>query len=117
MNLKEIFEAQTKLMDAMGWPGGKGQAGFRMHIQAAHVELDEALCESNWKPWKTDFDEPMTDVQHELCQVELTDTIQFIVNAAMCLGYTAEDLSTSLQAKLVENHRRIEAGEVTNGSS
>ena len=116
MTFKEFFEAQNELMLRMGWPGGVDQEGFRNHILAATSELVEALHETNWKPWKPNYLEPLAPGQRENLKTELTDIMQFIINAALCMGYTAEDLSDGLRSKLRVNHERVDNGETTNGA-
>ncbi len=111
VSFEELFDEQQKLLDRMGWPGGKSQEGFRNHILAAQVELVEALCETNWKPWKPDYLLSMSKESRKRCMVELTDVMQFIVNASLCMSFTAEDLSDGLRAKLKINHQRVDNGE------
>ena len=113
ISFQEFFNEQQVLMERMGWPGGTGQEGLRNHFLAAQVEIVEALMETNWKPWKPDYLFPIDNDARACLGTEITDAMQFLVNAALCMGFTAEDLSDGLRAKLIVNHQRTDDGETT----
>lgn len=110
LNLETIFNTQSNLQALMDWPGGIGQAGTKEMLLGAMVECTEALDEINWKPWKAHIPK---DYDKEKFTTELTDIIQFVINAALCMNLTAEDLTIALQVKWVENYARIKEGKVT----
>lgn len=117
LNLHELFEQQRRLQSRMGWPGGSPYtpiAGARTHVLAAMAELTEFLDELPWKPWKP---EGYKEIDRDAAATELTDVFQFLANAALCLGFTPEDLTTALRRKWVVNHARTDAGKTTAASS
>lgn len=113
MTLRKIFLEQALLLEKMGFPGGLSQEGAHKQLTAALVECVEALNETNWKVWKPNYLEPLSVEQQKAFATELTDIIQFVVNAAIYMGYTADDLDEALRAKLLVNYSRIANGEVT----
>lgn len=115
VTFQEFFDEQTALLKKMGWPGGKNQEGAHKQLLAAIVEVTEALAETNWKVWKPTYLDPINDGQRERLKTELTDIMQFVINTAIYMDYTAEELSDGLRAKLRVNHRRTDAGETTRG--
>ena len=113
LSFSDIERAQTDLQQAMGWPCGHGVDGFKENMFCAIVELTEALNELPWKQWKR-YDSGEAGWAHKKLKVatELTDSIQFVFNAAIALGITSDDLSYALQAKWAENFDRIDKNEV-----
>jgi hypothetical protein len=117
MTLEEIFVAQITLMEAMGWPAGApdsakcggNQDAAKAHLLAAIHECTEAMNELNWKPWKKN----RKIVDRDAFATELMDIVQLVVNAALVMGYTNEDLAKALRVKWAVNFQRIDAGEVT----
>lgn len=116
MTFKQFFEQQEILLTRMGWPGGKNQEGAHKQLQAAMVECVEALGETNWKVWKPNYLDPISAEQRELLKTELTDIMQFVINTAIYMEYTPEELSDGLWGKLGINHERVDNGETTNGT-
>ena len=102
----KIFEKQLELQTAMGYPLGQGEAGFKEAILALIVEATEALGEVNWKPWK----QTRKEVDHHKLATEMTDILQFWVNAALIMNLTPDDLMQALTFKWEVNKKRIEEG-------
>lgn len=122
MNIREIYEEQYKLLEAMGWPAGKpvhlpvgdgNQEAAKSHLLAAIVECTEALNEINWKPWK----KGSKAINYEEFTTELMDIIQFVINAAIVMDVTPRELESALRSKWLINYQRIQDGGVTNGAS
>ncbi len=93
-------------LKAMGNPLGMGEAGFKEAILALIVESTEALCETNWKPWKKTHKE----VNRQSLATEMTDILQFWVNAALTMELTPEILEQALRGKWKINKQRIKDG-------
>ena len=104
LTMAEMFTEQSNLEAALGNEPNADTAP--MHLLAAVSETMEALDELNWKPWK----KTKRTVDLEAYAEELTDTFQFLVNAAIALGLTEEDLTCALRDKWLINHRRITEG-------
>lgn len=107
----ELLKTQYDLQERMGWPTGNGIPGFKENMLAAHGEISEAVNEIPWKNWK-----PVgyKEVDRDALATELTDILQFVANAALCMDLTACELSGSLRRKWMENDRRIRDREVVN---
>lgn len=112
LNLTELLTTQRMLQARMGHPTGLGEAGAKENLLHVMVETVEAMCEINFKPWKTN----RFTVDRKALATELTDILQFWANAALAMGLTAEELTEALRAKWDVNHQRIEDGEVVGGS-
>jgi len=102
--LKEFFDEQTKLQEALGQPLGEGEAALKECVLAAQVELVEVLNEVNWKPWK----KSKKVVNKELLVTELVDVFQFLVNGCIAMDIKEEDLMQAYAEKLKINYQRIE---------
>lgn len=113
VSFEEFFKAQYELLEKMGWPGGKNQEGAHKQLTAAMVEIVEALSETNWKVWKPNYLQPLSEEQRSKLKTELTDIMQFVINTAIYMDFTAQDLSDGLRAKLKINHERTNNGETT----
>jgi len=113
---KELMDVQKDLQQIMGNPGAPGfdgshsDAGVKEMLLAAMMECSEALAEVSWKPWKP---EGYKEVDHNLLATELTDIIQFVANAAIYAGLSADDLETALRKKWRVNIERVANGETT----
>lgn len=114
---EELIDIQRDLQKLMGYPGAPkfksdnfDSKGVKEMLLAAMVECSEALGEVSWKPWKP---EEYKTVDKHLLATELTDIIQFVINAAIYANLTAEDLDTALRAKWQVNIQRIKDGDTT----
>jgi hypothetical protein len=109
IDLAELLKTQQLLQHLMAQPGGIGEAGMKENLLHVIVETVEALQETNFKPWKAVGKE----VNRQALAMELTDILQFWANAALAMGFTAQELSDALRRKWSINYERINNGEVT----
>lgn len=108
LDLTELLAAQARLQLRMGHPTGVGEAGVKESLLHVMVEAVEALREINFKPWKA----KKFSVNRVTLATELTDILQFWANAAIAMGFTAEELTDALRAKWGVNDQRIKDGDV-----
>lgn len=108
IDLSELFETQRILHARMGDCTGVGEAGVKENLLHVIVEAVEAMQEINFKPWKA----KRIAVDRVALATELTDILQFWVNAALAMDLTADDLTAALRAKWDVNQQRIDDGEV-----
>jgi NTP pyrophosphatase (non-canonical NTP hydrolase) len=113
LDLAELIGTQARLQARMGEPTGTGEAGVKESLLHVMVETVEALREINFKPWKT----TRFEVNREALATELTDILQFWANAAIAMGFTAEELTAALRGKWNVNHQRIDDGDVVENKS
>ena len=104
--LNTIFENQRLLQSCMGNPMGAGQEGVYHNIMGIINETQEVLDEINWKRWKKDFP-AYKKVDMDKLLVELTDILQFWVNACQAMGFSDDDVFAALTGKWEINHDRI----------
>jgi dimeric dUTPase (all-alpha-NTP-PPase superfamily) len=108
LTLTELLSIQETLQARMDYPCGLGEVGAKENLLHVVVEVAEALNELNFKPWKAQ----LKFVDRQALATELTDILQFWANAALAMGFTAEELTDALRAKWEVNVGRIQAGEV-----
>ena len=111
LSLDELLKTQQRLQTRMGEPTGTGEAGLKENLLHAVVEITEALRETNFKPWKTQY----IPVNREALATELMDVLQFWANAANAMGLSPEELTDALRRKWGVNHQRIDDGDVVGG--
>lgn len=106
LTLPELFMAQADLQAALGWSTDRGEPGVRLNLLAVVNEAMEALDEVNWKPWK----KTLKPVDRTALATELTDLLQFWVNACLAAGLGPADVTAALRAKWKVNHQRLKGG-------
>ena len=104
--MNKIFREQQRLQDVMNNPMGKGEEAIKNNIFAMAVEGVEVLDEINWKPWKKQRKRVDPQKVHE----ELVDCLQFLVNAMIASGMSANDVNWIIERKWEINHRRVKDG-------
>lgn len=103
--LSRIFELQKELQERMGEEPLFDQEFVKTMTLAAIVELAEFVQCTDWKPWK----EP-TGWKRDAAVEELVDAFHFVVNLALALGLTADELFEAYVKKNDENRRRQDEG-------
>lgn len=101
-----IFENQAYLQERMGNPMGTGEEAVYHNIMGIISETQEVLAEINWKRWKEDYPN-YKEVDRDKLLIELTDILQFWVNACQVMGFDASDVFAALAGKWRVNHARI----------
>ena len=118
--LGKIFELQKAFQLALGTlPEDVGSMStkdntnfIKDHAQYADQEMHEMLRElQNFKPWKTyNWTEEEKAAQLKKARGEFIDVFHFIVNIALALGMSAEDVFIGYCYKNNINYKRQESG-------
>lgn len=77
-------------------------------ILAMHTEISELLNSFTWKPWKRY--NGLSEIDKDNFLEELGDVIFFMDSLLMNFGLSWPDVFSRMDAKLVENYKRIENG-------
>lgn len=80
----------------------------RWNTLAAHVELDEFLQTTDWKPWKQP--QVRTRVDRNASVNELVDALHFIANLLVALKVDDDELERRYAEKVLVNERRQREG-------
>ena len=113
MEFADIFNQIEEYQKEMGYNFNNmllqdRMAIFRNYILALQVEQVELLNELPWKPWRDSSKQ-----QHgtkEIIANEWVDCLFFLVDQALCLGLSAEEVLKAFKQKMQINLARIETG-------
>ena len=78
--------------------------------QALVDETMEALRETNWKPWKRSYGQPLDAQQVKCRKEELVDCWHFLINLSLAAGMSADDVHQAFLAKHKVNQDRQKQG-------
>lgn len=87
---------------------------MREYVLAMHMEQAELLNECPWKPWKyaeSLIENTMTLKTPEVI-AEWADCLFFLIDQALVLGITTEDITETFFAVLTKNYERSKRKEV-----
>lgn len=108
--LRQVFGSQAHFQKLLGHDYSTMSTEelveyIKNQVLALLDEGHEALNEVSWKPWAKD-----TFVNHKELAGELADILCFLVNLALAVGMTAQDLYAAHQEKALRNIKRQEVG-------
>ena len=77
---------------------------MRNYVLALHVEQAELLQELPWKPWRYATSD-MSDVNRDNVIKEWTDCLVFLLDQALCLKISAEEIVNTFYQILTEKSK------------
>jgi len=104
--LESLFFIQNELQKIMKNPPFGSQQYINAMSLALCEEVFEALRETNHKPWKTNFGQPLNNSQIEKFREELVDVWHFLINLTLASGMSAQELYDRFIIKNQINHER-----------
>jgi len=111
--LEELFKKQEALQKRLGYdfskmPDKQRAEYVKEYAQHTDHEMHEMLAEIPFfKSWKKYSTSPtVTDTQWFKARLEFVDALHFMINCALALGFTPEELLKLYIGKNNENHIR-----------
>lgn len=104
--LQDMFAKQVNLQKNMNQTFN--QRYLNDMSMALVEEVFEALRETNHKPWRVNFNEPLTQNQEIKFKEELIDAWHFLINLSIASGMTANELHFRFMEKNKINIKRQE---------
>lgn len=105
MDFIELFERQKEYQKAMGYEFERPDFNACiMYVQALNVEQVELLNELPWKPWKNYVHRKVDKLK---VHSEWVDCLIFLINQALALCITPEDIELAIEEVFQKNYTRI----------
>jgi dimeric dUTPase (all-alpha-NTP-PPase superfamily) len=107
MDFIELFERQKEYQKAMGYEFKIPDfSTCMMYMQALNMEQYELLNELPWKPWKN-YEHEHKQVNELSVHSEWVDCLIFLINQALALCITPEDIELAIEEVFQKNYTRI----------
>ena len=114
MEIRRVLMDLSDYQKVMGYnfstlPWSARVAVLRDYVTALHVEQAEMLQELPWKPWKTYEDNCYTNLPSKAID-EWMDCFVFLIDQALCLQLSAEDIEQSYKRTMAKLYERVASG-------
>ena len=114
MTFKEIFQSIKDYQAEMGYHPANFSREVRMqmfrnYMVALMMDQAEMADEVSWKPWRT-FESQKPNPNKRKIALEWVDCLFFLVDQALMLGISADDILDAFETKHKANLERITSG-------